>query len=93
MRERYYRLLRFLRAARRRADITQVDLAHRLQRSQSFISKYESGEQELSLVEFAEIALAIGVDGRAALGILLGRATPPLGARMPAATAGTRADC
>lgn len=93
MRERYQRLLRFLRAARRRAEITQVDLAQRLRRSQSFVSKYESGEQELSLVEFAEIVLAIGVDGEATLGILLGRSTPPLEGRMPAATAGTRRGC
>lgn len=78
MSERYRRLLTYLRAARRRAGITQIDLARRLKRSQSFVSKYEGGEQQLSLIEFAEIGAALKVECGPVLEILHGGATPDI---------------
>jgi transcriptional regulator with XRE-family HTH domain len=49
--------------ARSRADLTQEDVAERLCRPQSFVSKYESGERRLDVVEFLEVCAAVGVDG------------------------------
>jgi transcriptional regulator with XRE-family HTH domain len=38
-----------------------VDLARRIGQPQSFVSKYESGERRLDLVELREICDAVGV--------------------------------
>jgi transcriptional regulator with XRE-family HTH domain len=46
--------------ARSDAGLSQVDLAARLNRPQSYVSKYESGERRLDLIEFIEVAEAIG---------------------------------
>ena len=48
--------------ARKKADLTQVELSSRLKRPQSFVSKYERGERRLDVVEFGEVARALGVD-------------------------------
>jgi transcriptional regulator with XRE-family HTH domain len=40
----------------------QSDVARRLRRPQSFVSKYEGGERRLDLVEFLHIARAVGFD-------------------------------
>lgn len=48
--------------ARKRSSVTQTDLAQRLARPQSFISKFESGERRLDVVEFIEVAKALGID-------------------------------
>lgn len=56
------RLAKLLADARHEADLTQVDLAARLRRPQSYVSKYEIGERRLDVVEFLEVADAIGAD-------------------------------
>ena len=48
--------------ARKKAGVTQTELADRLRRGQSFVSKYERGERRLDVVEFFEVAGAIGID-------------------------------
>jgi transcriptional regulator with XRE-family HTH domain len=48
--------------ARRESGLTQVQLAERLSRPQSFVSKVERGERRLDVVEFLELAQAIGID-------------------------------
>ena len=48
--------------ARKKSGLTQVHLAERLSRPQSFVSKVERGERRLDVVEFFEFAQAIGVD-------------------------------
>lgn len=50
--------------------MTQQDLAERLRRPQSFVSKYESGERRLSVVELVEVSDALGVDPRQIVGDL-----------------------
>jgi len=45
--------------AREDAGLTQVDVARKLGRPQSFVSKYERGERRLDLVEFLEVAGAL----------------------------------
>ncbi len=42
--------------------MTQTALSNRLGRPQSFVSKYERGERRLDVVEFAEVARALGID-------------------------------
>ncbi len=54
-------LLALLRSARREAGMRQVDLANRLQRPQSYVSKYESGERRLDLLELRQICKALGI--------------------------------
>ena len=51
-----------LRAARRDAGITQAALAKRLGTRQQFVSKYESGERRLDVIEFLDAADALGFD-------------------------------
>lgn len=57
---RYQTLRTLLIEARREAGLTQVELAAKLSRPQSFVSKYERGERRLDLVEFLEVADALG---------------------------------
>jgi transcriptional regulator with XRE-family HTH domain len=48
-------------SARLACGLTQVQLAERLGRPQSFVSKIERGERRLDLVELVEITEALGV--------------------------------
>ena len=45
------RLLRVLRQVREKAGLTQIQLAKKLGKPQSFVSKYETGERRLDLLE------------------------------------------
>lgn len=53
------RLQELLRQARIDAGIKQADLAEQLGQSQSFVSKYESGERRLDLLELRQICEAL----------------------------------
>ena len=50
-----------LRQARIDAGLRQIDLAKRLSQPQSFVSKYESGERRLDLIELRKICKALGI--------------------------------
>ncbi len=54
-------LAALLRQARLDAGLRQADVADRLQQPQSFVSKYESAERGLTLVELRHVCKAIGV--------------------------------
>lgn len=56
------RLRRLLKEARDERGVTQQELADRLKRPQSFVSKVEMGERRLDLVELRELCRALGVD-------------------------------
>jgi transcriptional regulator with XRE-family HTH domain len=49
-----------LKNLRREIGLRQADLAKRLNRPQSYISKYESGEKTLSFLEVREVCEALG---------------------------------
>ena len=46
---------------RKEAGLRQVDLARKLGKPQSYVSKYESGEKSLDILEAKEICEALGV--------------------------------
>ena len=55
------RLLTLLRQIRSEAGLTQADLASRIHKDQTFVSKYESGERRLDVLELREICSVVGV--------------------------------
>jgi len=55
------KLQELLRQIRLRAGLRQADLGKRLRVPQSFVSKYESGERRLDLVEIRRICEAMGM--------------------------------
>lgn len=57
--EAFVALLRELRST---AGLTQAELAERLGRHQSFVSKVESGERRIDLVELHRYCTVLGVD-------------------------------
>ncbi len=70
-------LLREILVARRDAiGMTQLELATRMQRPQSFVSKVEHGERRLDVIEFLEIAAALGSPAEDILAELARREAP-----------------
>ena len=57
----YELLKRLLREVRKRANVTQEELAARLQETQSFVSKCERGERRLDLVQLHAFCKALGI--------------------------------
>jgi transcriptional regulator with XRE-family HTH domain len=58
----YAQLLRLLRETREKANVTQTELAERLGRSQSFVTKFERGDRRLDAIQLRTICLALGTD-------------------------------
>lgn len=55
------KLQNLLKSTRESAGLTQVSLAKKLSRPQSYVSKYESGERRLDLIELLEICGAMKI--------------------------------
>lgn len=53
-------LLSLLKAIRTDAGLTQSQLAKKLGQPQSYVSKYESGERRLDVLELRQVCLACG---------------------------------
>ncbi|HEV2564325.1 MAG TPA: helix-turn-helix transcriptional regulator [Microvirga sp.] len=70
--QQYQRLCELLIEARRNAGLTQVEVAERLGKPQSFVAKYEGGERRLDVVEFIAVAQALGLDPKALIDRLMG---------------------
>lgn len=51
-----------LKRARKAAGLTQKEVAKRLGEHQSFVSRYETGERRLDVVEYLEIVEILGID-------------------------------
>lgn len=61
-REREEKQLRsLLRELREQAGLRQADLASRLGKPQSYVSKFESGERRLDFLEVRDVCRAIGI--------------------------------
>jgi transcriptional regulator with XRE-family HTH domain len=58
----HVKLRELLVAARKKAGLTQQDVADRLGRPQSFVAKYEGGERRLDVIEFLQVAAVLGAD-------------------------------
>jgi len=55
------RLQALLRSLRTKAGLRQVDLARKLGQPQSFVSKFESGERRLDVLELRQICRILGI--------------------------------
>ena len=58
----YERFCQCLIEARKRKGLTQAEVADKLERAQSFVSKYERGRRRLDVVEFLEVADVLEID-------------------------------
>lgn len=58
----YDHALEQLVEARKKAGVTQADLAVKLGRPQSFVAKYEGRERRLDVAEYLQIARELGAD-------------------------------
>lgn len=58
----YRRLIQALRKAREKAGLTQLDVARKLDVYASFVSKCESGERRIDVVELAAFCRIYGTD-------------------------------
>ena len=74
---RYDQFRNLLIEARKQAEVTQVDLAKRLSRPQSYVSKFERGERRLDVIEFLDVAEALGIDPYKFLAELAGEPQSP----------------
>ena len=65
---REYRILRrLLREVREEAGLTQTQVAEALGMHQSYVSKYETGERRLDVVELRRVAMAVGLSPTAVM--------------------------
>ena len=55
------RLAALLRQVRVEAQLTQAQLAEKIGQTQSYVSKYETGEQRLDLIELEVVCEAVGI--------------------------------
>ncbi len=69
-----YAVLRSLLVEEREHNaLTQVEVAERLGKPQSYVSKYERGERRLDLIEYIAVAYALGIDPIATLQRLMAK--------------------
>lgn len=61
-RQQYEYLRSELKKARLAGELHQLVVAKRLKKPQSFISKVESGERNLDVIEFVNYCAALGLD-------------------------------
>lgn len=55
------KLLKLLKKIRQEKGIRQISLAEKLRVPQSFISKYESGDRRLDILELRQVCNAMGI--------------------------------
>lgn len=58
----YRKLTAILLDARRKAGLTQQEVAGRLGKPQSYVAKVEGNERRIDVVEFIALSRALGVD-------------------------------
>ena len=55
------RMTAMLRELRLEASLTQTELASRIDKDQTYVSRYESGQRRLDMLEVREICQAVGI--------------------------------
>lgn len=55
------RLITLLREMRLESGLTQTELAVRIEKDQAYVSRYESGQRRLDVLETREICRALGI--------------------------------
>jgi transcriptional regulator with XRE-family HTH domain len=70
---RHEALIALLVEKRKKAGLTQAAVAKKLRRYQSYVATVESGQRRIDVVEFLDLADAIGFDPREAIKRLQGR--------------------
>ena len=55
------RLITLLREMRLEAGLTQTELATRIEKDQAYVSRYESGQRRLDVLEVREVCQAVGL--------------------------------
>jgi len=73
---RHKALIALLIKERKAAGMNQTELARALGQYQSFIARVESGERRVDVIEFLDIAAAIGIDPKAAISKLQAKWRP-----------------
>lgn len=68
--DRYRALIGELSAERKKQKLSQEAFADRLGRHQQFVSRYELGERRLDVIEFVDVARALGLDPVAMLALV-----------------------
>lgn len=69
--ERYRALIRQLKDARIALGLSQEVVALNLGKRQQFVSKYESGERRLDVIEFIDVARQLRFDWQQSLGVII----------------------
>ncbi|MEZ0169475.1 helix-turn-helix domain-containing protein [Microvirga sp. TS319] len=69
--KRQERLRVLLKAARKKAGLTQDELAEQMGAYKTFVSKYERGERQLDLIEFLAVAEALRLEPKTLIDQLL----------------------
>jgi transcriptional regulator with XRE-family HTH domain len=69
--ERHRKLRKLLVARRKAAALTQTVVAERLGKPPSYVAKYEGGDRRLDVLEFLDVAAAIGFEPCALIRALL----------------------
>ena len=67
---RYNTFIEIMKRTRLEADMTQQAVADALEAQQSYIAKFERGERRLDVIEFIDLAKALGADPHAILDAL-----------------------
>lgn len=62
--EKRKKLQKLLIAARKKAGLKQADVAKKMGKPQPFMSRFETGERQLEVAEFVELAEILGIDPR-----------------------------
>lgn len=60
--ENYETFLKILVRLRKGIGMTQTQLSQKIKQTQSYVSKYENGERRLDVIEFVQVAKALGAD-------------------------------
>lgn len=55
----HVRMCSILRRERKLAGLSQAELAKKLEKSQSYVAKFENGQQRLDVIEFLNVCAAL----------------------------------